>query len=94
MVESVKTQIGNQLRIVGIEAGMHLTGLLPDDLDDVSISRRASAVAVSTIPLSNCFLSRPLKMGLVLGYGSVDETPIERGVSLLSAILRADDLLS
>ncbi len=89
LVASVTSQFGNDVRIVGIEAGMHLTLLLPDACDDVDVARRASAAGLSVIPLSTCWLEEPEVSGIVLGFGSVDEGAIDSAVERLARIVEA-----
>ncbi|MEW9573040.1 PLP-dependent aminotransferase family protein [Rhodanobacter sp. Si-c] len=75
------------LQIVGAEAGMQLTALLPEGTDDVMLSQRAAQAGVSVRPLSPCYRGGQRRSGLILGYGSVDEHAIEEGVRRLRRCL-------
>lgn len=93
LASALADRFGDELRVVGIEAGMHLTVLVPAAWDDVDLARRASVAGLSVIPLSTCCLEQPALRGLVLGFGSVDSDGIDRGADLLARLLhdvRAD----
>jgi len=84
---ALESRLERRLSVSGIEAGMHLTGLLGDGADDVALCSRLSALGVSSIPLSTCFLAAPASPGLILGYGNADEAELARGVAALEAVL-------
>jgi GntR family transcriptional regulator/MocR family aminotransferase len=88
LVGAIQRHLGGRLQLVSAQAGMHLAGFLPSDVDDTVISRRAFEAGVSAMPLSACYLSHPARSGLVLGYGGADDAAIEHGVAVLAGILR------
>jgi GntR family transcriptional regulator/MocR family aminotransferase len=81
--EAIGRYLPDALQVVGAEAGMQLTALLPPGADDVALSRRAARAGVSVRPLSPCHRGKARRSGLILGYGSVDERAIEEGVRRL-----------
>lgn len=87
LAAELTSRLGGRLAVSGIEAGMHLTGLLRDQPDDVELAWRLSERGVSTIPLSTCFLGEKRTPGLILGYGNADEAELERGVSILETLV-------
>src|SRR6185312_13163417 len=70
---AIQRHLPGTLQVVGAEAGMQLTALLPPDVDDVALSLRAAQAGVSVRPLSPCYRGDVKRSGLILGYGSVDE---------------------
>lgn len=69
------------------EAGMHLVGWLPEGIDDQEASQQARLQDVYATPIS-VFSIMPLpRKGLVLGYASVPDSEIRRGVSRLAQAL-------
>jgi len=84
---AIRRHLPGTLRVVGAEAGMQLTALLPPDVDDVALSLRAAQAGVSIRPLSPCYRGEAKRNGLILGYGSVDERAIEEGVRRLRRCL-------
>jgi GntR family transcriptional regulator/MocR family aminotransferase len=87
LADALAARLPGRLAIVGLEAGMHLTGLLPEGSDDRALAAQAAANGVSAIPLSTCFLGAPSRAGLILGYGNAHEPELSRGVAVLEALL-------
>ncbi len=83
LVKAIRDQVGDMLEVVGAEAGMHLVALLPPSVDDVAVSREAARTGICAMPLSSCYLRRPARGGLVLGYGGADGPQIRDGVRKL-----------
>lgn len=88
LVSMLSAQLGDTLEILGADAGMHVVALLPPGIDDLDVSRRAASRGIAALPLSSCYMSRPHRGGLVLGYGGATLHQIRDGVRRLKAILR------
>jgi GntR family transcriptional regulator/MocR family aminotransferase len=84
LIQATDRWMGGRLEVIGADAGMQLVGLLPDDVDDVALSRKAAEHGVSVRPLSPCYLGTPVRSGLILGYGGVTPAQIDEGVRRLS----------
>ncbi|WP_029684521.1 PLP-dependent aminotransferase family protein [Tatumella saanichensis] len=69
------------------DAGLHLVMTLPDKSDDVAIARDALRKGVSVRPLSQYYMHRQKKRGLLLGYACVDEKQIFTAFNLLRQCL-------
>jgi GntR family transcriptional regulator / MocR family aminotransferase len=87
LVEAIQKQLGEKLEIVSPEAGMHLVALLPPGIKDVRVSQRAAQSGISAMPLSTCYLGKPSKSGLILGYGGTNAAQIQEGVRRLAVSL-------
>lgn len=87
LVEAIALHLPGQVQVVGAEAGMQLTCLLPEGADDIALSRRAREVGVSIRPLSPCYRGATRRAGVILGYGGVDAAAIEDGVRRLKRCL-------
>ncbi len=74
LVEAIHKRMEPKLEVIGAEAGMHLTALLPPGVSDVAISRRAAEMGISAMPLSSCYANPPRRGGLILGYGGTERT--------------------
>jgi GntR family transcriptional regulator/MocR family aminotransferase len=83
LVNEIHLQMGGMLEIAGTEAGMHLVALLPEDVNDVEVSKRAAQKGVSAAPLSTCYLNPRARGGLILGYGGANERQISDAVRKL-----------
>ena len=84
---AIAQHLPDRLQVTGAEAGMQLTALLPPEVDDVMLSRRAVQAGVSLRPLSPCYRGEARRSGLILGYGNVDEHAIDEGVRRLRRCL-------
>jgi GntR family transcriptional regulator/MocR family aminotransferase len=90
LVEAIHSRMGDELEVIGAEAGMHLVVLLPPGTNDVAVSRHAAQRGVSAMPLSSCYLKPPARSGLILGYGSTSPRQIDDGIrKLKTSILEA-----
>jgi len=84
LVETIRQRLSDKLTVIGAEAGMHLVTLLPRGVSDVAISKGATELGMSVMPLSSCYLKRPLVGGLILGYGGTDARQIHDGIRRLA----------
>ncbi|WP_424684200.1 PLP-dependent aminotransferase family protein [Frateuria sp. YIM B11624] len=87
LLDAIGRHLPGRLQVVGAEAGMQLAALLPDDVDDLALSRRAAKAGVSVRPLSQCYRGPAQRNGLILGYGGVDARAIEEGIRRLARCL-------
>jgi GntR family transcriptional regulator / MocR family aminotransferase len=73
LVECIARELGSMVEVIGDEAGMHLTVMLPKGRRDLEVSARAARQNLWLWPLSPSYVaeSRP---GFILGFGS---TPVE-----------------
>ncbi len=69
-------------------AGMHLVLYLPANLNDVVVAKKLKENGIEAFPLSNYSLDDSHKMGLVLGYGAVDEHLIISGVKKMVSLIK------
>jgi GntR family transcriptional regulator/MocR family aminotransferase len=88
MVKAIRVQMGDTLEVIGAEAGMHLTTLLPSGTDDVTVSKNAASRGISATPLSTCYLRSRARAGLILGYGGVNAHQIHDGIRKLRMSLQ------
>ena len=89
LVQAIAKHLGGSLEVVGAEAGMQLTALLPPGVSDTSVSRAAGGQGVSARPLSACYLKPPKRGGLILGYGGASLGEIQDGVRALKQGLQS-----
>jgi GntR family transcriptional regulator/MocR family aminotransferase len=89
LIEAIRRHLGGVLEVIGDDAGTRLVALLPPGVDDVSVGKAAAANGISARPLSTCYLRRPARGGLVLGYGNIELPAIDDGVRKLKAVIEA-----
>lgn len=89
LVAAIHRHFGDQLPVIGGDAGLHLVLGLPQPMDDHAAARRLERSGVGTRPLSLYHLrQRAAAKGLVLGYGAVDEEHIATQFERLAATLQ------
>ena len=86
-MQAIGKHIGQGLKIVASDTGMHLTALLPPGVDDVAVSSAAARKGVSVRPLSQCYLQPPGRSGLIFGYGGASVPQINIGIRELKSVL-------
>lgn len=87
LVDTVEKELGSILRIVGDPAGAHLVATFLNRSGDHQVAMHAARQGLWVMPLSSCYLGRPPRQGLVLGFGGTDVSDITSGVRCLSRIL-------
>ncbi|KQP18342.1 PLP-dependent aminotransferase family protein [Pseudorhodoferax sp. Leaf267] len=88
LIEAIGQRLGQQLPVLGSDAGLHLVLGLPAELDDDAVAREALAAGVMTRPLSLYSLRKPVPArGLVLGYGAVTEQEVRASFDRLAQVL-------
>jgi GntR family transcriptional regulator/MocR family aminotransferase len=87
LLESIEKHIGDRAEMTGEDAGTHIV-LWPQNRDpeDVLIARAASH-GVGVYGISNCYLGRPPRAGLMLGYSTLNAGQIREGIRLLAEVL-------
>ena len=89
LIAAVASELGEMLEVHAPEAGMHLVGWLPPNMDDATVAQQAATYGVEVIPIS-VFSSEPVhRGGLVLGYAAVNEQEIRDGVHRLAMAIRS-----
>lgn len=83
LANELQLQLRDKLEVIGAEAGMHLVALVPNGISDVAISKRATEIGISVMPLSSCYAKPPKRGGLILGFGGTDLQQIQDGVRKL-----------
>jgi GntR family transcriptional regulator/MocR family aminotransferase len=68
-------------------AGFNLVGWLPDAVPAIRAQARAAEHNVQVTPLSSYYIGKPVRNGLLLGYGSAKPRAITAGVERLARAL-------
>ncbi len=75
------------LEVLGDRAGMYLSAALPRGFRDRAISARSADEGLWAAPMSDCYLGRARRQGLILGYGGVSIPEIRAGVGRLRRVI-------
>jgi GntR family transcriptional regulator / MocR family aminotransferase len=89
LVEAIRGVFGNSCRLVGAEAGTHLTLFLDDPLRDTEIAARAALRALWLSALSVSYAGSESRHGFVLGFGNSPNARIPGAVRLLRQLVRS-----
>jgi GntR family transcriptional regulator / MocR family aminotransferase len=87
LVESLGKHFGRSAEIVGTEAGMHLTFILPMKIRDTEVSQRAAREKLWVAPLSSSYARQPGKRGFILGFGGMPASQASDAVARLKSLL-------
>jgi GntR family transcriptional regulator/MocR family aminotransferase len=90
LVGSLSEHLLGSAEIVGAEAGMCLTILLPDGLRDQDVAERAAGERLWVQPLSPAYLGESRRNGLVLGFASTRIEEMPRAVRHLQSVMDAE----
>ncbi|MFD3404645.1 PLP-dependent aminotransferase family protein [Kribbella sp. NPDC058693] len=74
-------------QVIGQDAGLHITLLLPDDADDLRIAAAAREAGVVVAPLSEYRRSVAGPPGLVIGYATPSTSDLHRALTILTEVL-------
>jgi GntR family transcriptional regulator/MocR family aminotransferase len=85
LAKRVREEFGDQVQILGSEAGMHMAVTLPESLDDVEIANRAAQDRIWLWPLSPSYLGKKKRPGFILGFGSAPTEQIPEAVRRMRA---------
>jgi GntR family transcriptional regulator / MocR family aminotransferase len=88
-INESKLAVGDDLVIEPNPAGIHLVGYFQSRVDDNKVAAAASDLGVSTSALSNYFLGKSKRAGLVLGYAQANERETRTGVAALASAIRS-----
>jgi len=86
IMDALRDQFGNRLRLFGGEAGLHLVAKLPKGIKDKQVSLRAAKQKLWLWPLSPYYLGEA-QHGFVLGFGSTSPRDIPAAVGKLRLLL-------
>jgi GntR family transcriptional regulator / MocR family aminotransferase len=87
LVESIRGEFGNSLKILGAEAGIHLVATLPRGVRDVEMAQRAVQEKLWLAPLSSAYLEAAPQQGFILGFGGTPVSGMPAAVRRMKALL-------
>ena len=87
LIEEVRRNLKGLLEMKADDAGMHLVGWLPDNLDDREAAQKAAEVNIRLSAISDHCINEYPRGGLVFGYAAFDEKQIRSGIAKLAEVL-------
>lgn len=88
LLQSVETHFGKRAVIIGQDAGLHVVLMLPDtSYSEAEIMDRARQKNIRLFPFSDFYATGlPEATTLLLGFGGMNYSEIEQGISILSQL--------
>ena len=88
LLQSVEAHFGKRAVVVGQGAGLHVVLMLPDtSLSESEILGRAQQKGIRLFPFSDFHVTgKPETTTLLLGFGGMNSSEIERGIAILSQV--------
>ncbi|MCL5030410.1 MAG: PLP-dependent aminotransferase family protein [Bacteroidetes bacterium] len=87
LIDEIKKEIGNLLKVNPSNAGMHIVAWLPEKYNDKKVSSLAKENNLIVYPLSEYKLRFNQKPALVIGYTGFNKNKLKAGVFRLKKIL-------
>jgi GntR family transcriptional regulator / MocR family aminotransferase len=88
LVGELERELGDELEIVGDEAGMHLATFLASNRNDREIAAKAVQQSLCLSSLSSLYLGTTPRRGFVLGFGNTKANAISQGVQHLKRLVQ------
>ncbi len=87
LVAELERQLGDNVTIMGDQAGMHLAIFLTRGRDDRKIAATAARQSLWLSPLSSSYIGRTARHGFVLGFGNTKANDIPQAVRCLKKLI-------
>ena len=87
LLRGLARHCGDLLRVHNSDAGLHVTVLLGDGVDDRDVAARMGRRGLAAIPLSNSYVGSTRKHGLLLGFGCAAPQRLLQATRILGEVL-------
>ena len=87
LLKSIRQHLGDRVEVTGESAGAHVVLWPKGKIKEDDVIARAAERGVRVYGIAHCFLTRPSRPGLMLGYARMTEHEIREGVRLLGEVL-------
>jgi GntR family transcriptional regulator/MocR family aminotransferase len=87
LIQAIQHYLGNQVSILGDNAGLHLMIELHTSLKPKDIVARAAASGLELVSAESFYLKKSDRCELILGYGNLSIEQIQEGIYRLSQLL-------
>jgi GntR family transcriptional regulator/MocR family aminotransferase len=87
LLDAVHTYLGNRVEVTGDGSGAHIVLWPLKRVSESTVIAEAASRGVGVYRISHCYLTRPSRTGLILGYSRMNEEQIREGIRVLSEVL-------
>jgi GntR family transcriptional regulator/MocR family aminotransferase len=88
LLRGLDRHCGDLVEVHNSDAGLHVTVLLREGLDDQDVAARLGRRGLATAPLSNSYLGPVRRHGLLLGFGGAPPQRLSAATRILGDVLR------
>ena len=87
LLDAVHQYLGNRVAVTGDGSGAHIVLWPVKRVSESTIIAQAASRGVAVHGISHCYLKKPLRPGVIIGYSRMREEPIREGIRILSELL-------
>ena len=87
LLAAVRTYLGDRVEVTGDGSGSHIVLWPLKQVSESTIVAQAGSRGVGVYGIAHCYLKRPSRTGLIIGYSGMNEGPIREGIRILSEVL-------
>jgi GntR family transcriptional regulator/MocR family aminotransferase len=87
LFETLRHRLGNRVDVAPPTGNVQLAVLFREPVDDIALALAMQARGFAVSPLSNCYLGREKRSGLIVGFAGATDVQIEQGVEVLGDLL-------
>ena len=87
LLRGVARHCGDLLRVHNSDAGLHVTALLHESVDDQEVAARLGRRGVAALPLSNSYVGAAGRQGLLLGFACAAPQRLLQATRILGDVL-------
>lgn len=88
LTESLRRELGDRLEVPDVPAGLYLTAVAKEPIDDIAISNAALRLGLDVPPLSRYCVSGRVIAGFIFGFGNTPASRIPHVVRGFAALVR------
>ena len=88
LLRGLAQHCGDLVRVHNSDAGLHVTVLLREGVDDQDVAARLGRRGVAMLPLSNSYVGPTRRQGLLLGFGCAPPERLFEATRVLGDVLR------
>jgi len=86
LLDAIHKYLGKRVEVTGDGSGAHIVLWPRKRISEDTIMAHAASRGVGVYGISHCFLTRPSRPGIILGYSRMNEKEIRDGIRLLSEV--------
>jgi GntR family transcriptional regulator / MocR family aminotransferase len=86
LLHAIRKHLGKRIELTGDGSGAHVVLWPQKRVSEDAVVAHAASRGVGIYGISHCFLRRPLRTGLMLGYSCMNEREIREAIRLLSEV--------